>query len=191
MIRRASLYALVMLLVPLGALLAEEETAKTDYARTGFYGGVGGSYVFQNFDTQDDASNFWGVSGRAGYRFHRLVATELVFDFFPSFGGFDDSRSTAQINAHAWDITANGKLYPESLTGRFQPYAIGGVGVMRVDQSSEDARTEIVGRVGAGFDLHLNEKVRLYLEGALLAPGGSLTDFRSVPVQLGFQYRLN
>jgi opacity protein-like surface antigen len=131
------------------------------------------------------------ISGKAGYRFHRLLAAELAFDFFDNFGGFDDSRGSKQIDAHAWAITANGKIYPESLTGRFQPYGLLGVGVMRVDQSSEDARTEVVGRLGAGMDLHLNEKVRLYFEAALLYPGGSLIDFRSVPLTLGVQYRLN
>ena len=191
MFRRASIYGLMIQLVLVGAALAQEEGAKPDYSRTGLYAGVGGSYVIQAFDTQDDSSNFWGVGGRAGYRFHQLLAAELAFDFFDNFGGFDDTRTTQQIDANAWAITANGKMYPESLTGRFQPYGIMGVGVMRMDQSSEDARTEVVGRFGAGFDFHLNEEARLYLEGALLYPGGSLNDFRSVPLQLGFQYRLN
>lgn len=192
MIRRASIYGLVVQLALLGAVLAQEEAAaKPDYARSGFYAGVGGSYVFQAFDADDDANNFWGVGGRAGYRLHHLLAVELAYDYFPSFGGPNETSSSPQIDAHSSALTANGKLYPENLTGRFQPYAILGVGVIRIDQTSEDARTEVVGRFGGGFDFHLNEKVRLYLEAALLNPGGSLNEFRSVPVQLGFQYRLN
>jgi opacity protein-like surface antigen len=113
-------------------------------------------------------------------------------EFFYDSGVEADSGSgDVDFNTHF--VGFNVKGYP--LSGRFQPYAIGGAGLLgSVIQGDSVAGLDddqaFTWRVGAGVDLYTTEHVLLSLEGAYYFPIGSdFEDFNFVSVGLGLQYR--
>ena len=116
-----------------GAAFAQDDDV---FARDGVYLVFQGDYFPQNFDLPEleaaniEADGGWGATGRIGYRFHPRGSAELQFDWVKNFDfGSDDAKSGTKffkIN-NGLNASANGKFY--ILTGRFQPYAVFGLGL--------------------------------------------------------------
>ena len=159
----------VLFAVAAGASAQEEEDPvdPSDFSRTGFYIGAGGTAAFpdgwdSDFDNDlneqstdlaneraENDSNakiielditvdgadledvFLGVNGVIGYRVAEAVAFELEAEglFGSNKTSLDVTGSTGFHQAEVkkiWTLTTNVKVYP--FTGRFQPFAVGGVG---------------------------------------------------------------
>ncbi len=173
-----------------------------DYARTGFFIGMGANYAWENFDIADeerrestplDSTNTWGFNARLGYRFHPNLAVETEVDYLQEFD-LETPEGEARLRLDGFAVTANGKLF--FLTGRFQPYALLGAGVLSTNLEGDafthgrhQRRTEFVGRGGLGLDFYLLRDVVLDVEASYLLPAGALRDYQMLSVSFGAQYR--
>ena len=204
--------------VPVLALVAVSLAAPAPgedggYARRGLYIGAGGVYALEQFDLPSgtvsvagsppvhvdvDGGNSWGAEGRVGYRFHPNVAAEGQLQYFDEFGldlhaSPGSSGQVATIDGMS--VMGNVKGYP--LTGRVQPYLLGGIGLLWLQLEDafgaglEDHEVGFAGHVGVGVDAYLTDNLLLNLEASYLLPAGDLSDFRMIPISLGMQYRFD
>jgi opacity protein-like surface antigen len=112
-----------------------------------------GVYTFDLSDIDDDT---FGVMGRGGYRCHPHVSAEMQFEWLDDFNGslaessLDNTNDTLRnfnLSIETLVFTANMKGH--LLTGRFQPFVLGGFGFMRMETKSRDitpnatARTDV------------------------------------------------
>ena len=115
---------------------------------------------------------------------------------------FDDTTvipgGTAKAKLDAWTFMGNLKAYP--LTGRFQPYVVGGAGVIdgdlevsanvgRIQLSVSEEATEAILKFGAGLDAYINPNWAVNVEFAHYWPTGDLRDFEYDLVSFGVVYR--
>jgi len=168
-----------------------------------------GNYTFSVSNLDNDA---FGGGGRGGYRCHSYVATELQFEQLANFNAslpetdipMNDKVRNFDLELETLVFTTNVKGY--LLTGRYQPYVLGGVGFMRMETKARDATTTpgpIVGvaaqqsditvkvalRFGAGLDFYVTDNIVATLEGSYLIPTGELSGLDYYSFGLGLQYR--
>ncbi len=185
--------AVTLGIVGLWASAAGAEPPPPDYARDGFYLATGALYAAEDISTDSssdlppflkaDIGDSWGFDFRAGYRFHPHFAWDAQFqymnDFTSSVGGVDIQSTDAQ--AFSVNLKAN------VLTGRIQPYVLGGIGFLRLHGAS--VFSEFAGRIAGGLDGYITENVVLYAEAGWILPNADLADFKLIPVSFGVQYR--
>jgi opacity protein-like surface antigen len=183
------------------------------YARRGLYVGAGGAYVLEQFDLPSatvssggappvhldvDSGDSWGAEARVGYRFHPNVAAEGQLQYYDEFGldlHVSPGSSGQVATLDGMSLMGNVKGYP--LTGRVQPYVLGGLGLLwlqledAVGAGLTDNEVGFAGHVGVGVDAYLTDNLLLNLEASYLLPAGDLNDFRMIPISLGMQYRFD
>jgi opacity protein-like surface antigen len=99
------------------------------------------------------------------------------------------------VDAEIWTVTGNAKGY--LLTGSIQPFALFGVGAMKV--KAEDKRglglsfseTDLALRFGAGVDFYFSQRIAVDLIADYVYPTDDLRDprFHYVSVRVGVKYR--
>lgn len=159
-----------------------------DCARLGPYLGVGGVYAVELFDDNGSArtSNSGGYHVKAGYRFHPHAAVEARFEHYLQFD-LDPG------NIEAMSATINGKAF--LLTGRWQPYALLGMGWIHGNGSAGNnpqaahPSNGFAMRFGGGLDVCLTEHISMGPEFAYLLPTGSANDLDMFTVSLGLSYK--
>lgn len=186
---------------------ADARRAEDEFGRTGPYFGIGasyGQYVFAaceiekefteaGFPGAVDVAPQGGINARLGWRLHANLAAELALEYFPSTDVRRDGERDATIEGGA--LAFNMKAY--FLTGRIQPFAQIGFGILRgrfetVDIDGvdiNDADQGIVGRFGAGVDVYINPHIAVSTDVAYLAPSGSIEDLGQVTVGVGLLFR--
>jgi opacity protein-like surface antigen len=207
--------ALCWVLAP-GAALAEEEDEETsDFGRTGFYIGVGGTLTklmeangtlqvegaVQGSLDIDGKSSF-GVHGLGGYRFHPHFAAEFEADWHSPFDVDFAYGTTGVAKAEVMPLVFTGNMKGYLFKNRFQPYAVVGVGIMTAqikvkdvagyDVSGTDWSTGFAARFGGGVDLYVTEHFVLNTEVRyILAPSPLATSKGLDMISLGWglQYR--
>ena len=205
-------------IVSLGAALllvsAAPGSAQDDFARKGFYVGLGGTYAIDTFENEledeiEDAvggpvrvsvDDSLGINGRIGYRFHRRISAEVQAEWID---GFEANVSVpgfgkiAGVELEPSVITANAKGH--LLTGRYQPFLLVGLGVMSAKAKFRDTVglglaaserfTDFTTRFGAGLDLYATENVVLSVGADYVLPFGDLKDTDYISFGWGLQYR--
>ena len=208
-IKRLRVAVLALVAVSLAAPATGEDGG---YARRGLYIGAGGVYALEQFDLSSgtvsvagspvhldvNGGDSWGAEGRVGYRFHPNVAAEGQLQYYDEFG-LDlhaSPGSSGQVaTLDGMSVMGNVKGYP--LTGRVQPYVLGGIGLLWLQLEDafgfglEDNAVAFAGHVGVGVDAYLTDNLLLNLEASYLLPTGDLSDFRMIPISLGMQYRFD
>lgn len=162
-----------------------------DYAANGAYLGLGGLYAIEFFGaeggTGGDADNAGGISVVAGYRFRPHFAAEIAYENY-----FKFDRSFNDIEA--WSLSANLKTY--ILTGRWQPYALFGVGHLSAG-SDGNSRTPnnanhgdgAVLRLGMGMDAYITEDWSVGPEMVYDWPFGGASDLDMMTLGVGARYK--
>ncbi len=166
-----------MLAVPL-ALLCGLATAgaradDSEFARSGPYLAVGGTYGFNLLesafdDVLDDAiggdidvDDTWGGHARLGYRALSWLAIEAEYEYLDNFEVSIDSQRAADLRAQ----TISGNLRLIVPIRRFQPYLVLGAGVTLFDLDHnvvpglEVDHSSFSGRIGIGVDVYLTRSV--------------------------------
>jgi opacity protein-like surface antigen len=147
---------------------ADREAGDRDSARTGSYFGLGGVYALEDFNRSFDDSA--GINVRGGYRASPNMAFELTYEWLE---GFDSTAGTPEVELDTHLITANARLF--GLTGRFQPYALVGVGILIVNTELKLPDVPKPFEVEAGFTARFGGGVDFYLsEHKVLNPGCQL-----------------
>lgn len=209
----------VVLLAAAVALLPAASGNAQEFARTGFYLWGGGSFAHDTFtsDLEKEINNglapvnreidlttkdSLGANGRVGYRFHPHLAAELQGEWIQRFDAdgtilVPRMPDVVQVEVEPFTITANAKGY--LFKGRYQPYALVGLGVMSarytVDDSSglglseSDRYTDFAMRFGAGLDVWITEHIAISAGGDYVLPFGAVEDFDYVSAVWGVQFQ--
>lgn len=188
-----------LLLVATALLPGVGAAQDTTWGQPGFYVGLSGNAAFPTGIEQEledlsgvsvDVDPSLGLHARAGYRFHPHFAAEAHYEWI---SGFDVSVSgfdVLEVEGHA--VTADVKGY--LLTGRFQPFAVVGLGTLTGEVSDavgagfSTDETDFAARIGAGIDAYLTENLALTLDGSYVMPTGDLEDFNYFSLGWGLQY---
>ena len=189
----------VLTLTPTGAAGADPSGTGPDYGRSGFYAGLGAVYAAENFsydlenlgltgivDVDPEYDDSAGAELMLGYRMHPNLAVEFVYQFLE---GFDSTRGNPETEIDSHAFTLNAKLFV--LTGRWQPYAVLGLGGHLVNTEVRDNAVKkpfetdlaFAMRFGGGVDFYLNEHWVVGIEGTYFTPTSGLAghaDFGTV-----------
>ena len=196
------------------ALGTRQPDDTSEFKRKGWFVNLAGTYAVQKFERsiRDELSSAagapvnvetddsLGVNGGAGYRCHRYFSTEMELEWVE---GFDTDISQTGVGAigstdpDPKTITTNFKGYLPY--GRFQPYALAGLGILFATVSAEDLtgsgliQTEKVRsfalRLGAGLDFYATEHIVLNIGAEQVIPTGKGVDLDYISVGWGVQYR--
>ncbi len=175
--------------------VSEESSEENQFARSGPYLAVG--VVGANLTRIDelgsgvDEEPAAGFTVLGGYRINPGVAFELQFEMLPSVVTGLGKRGELSM------ITVTGNMKTFILTGRFQPYALIGLGGMRrefdekIGQSLDGRESSFAFRFGVGLDFYITEKIFTSLGADYLLPtGDSLEDFDYVSYggRIGYRF---
>ena len=192
----------VVVLVLTFSTAAAAQSDEGEYARTGPYLGIAGTYAIEEFDSRPiDVENTIGLNARVGYRILPYLAAEVQYewgsDFDLDLSGGDFGNPAAgeidgEIDTHLATVNVKG-IYASPTAGPFQPYLLVGVGVMHavVDVSAPGLSDDELGfaaRFGGGFDIYFWEHISASLEGAYILPTGDVDDLAYVSFGWGLQY---
>jgi opacity protein-like surface antigen len=207
--RTAPIVCQALALIAIATATAHAEASSEDFARPGWYLGLGAIYAISDYDLTTDEldvvppeptgvdpefANTGGVDFRAGYRVHPRWAFEFDYQWQ---AGFDSAESSIdpmlEIDTHLLSLDA--KLF--AATGRWQPYVLLGAGLLIVNteivdddfEKPWDLDTGFAPRFGAGLDVYLDEHWALTLEGTYLVSVGTFDDVDMGSAGAGFQYR--
>jgi opacity protein-like surface antigen len=172
----------------------------TRYARKGPYMEWAASY--SHFVSLEDELQKSGGSGlevtdgmsgdiAIGYRLNKLVAVDGQFTYTGIGDVKRNRRTIAQFEHFA--LTVNGRVY--ALTGRIQPYAIGGIGFQsaEIETSSlpgvKHRSTGVAFRVGGGIDFYITERFALTTAATYLVGVGAVGDYDTLQGRAGAMFR--
>jgi opacity protein-like surface antigen len=224
------LLAAMLVSTPAAADLAGWWNRQSNESASGVYLGLSGSVgVAVGLDDHVSVTNFRsqgarnglvslesmagvGLHARVGYRFHPHFAAEGQFEWISEWtiNGRDSERtnptSSSEVGrAEAWTATANVKFY--LLTGRVQPYLVGGIGLMRFQGDNRsplipansrpifELNTDGVrdygfaSRWGGGVDIYFTDQLSLVLGASYVIPEGQIDPYDYVSIEWGLQYR--
>jgi opacity protein-like surface antigen len=169
-----------------------------------FYIGGGGSFAYEDFDTDSDFDNTWGINAKAGYRFHEYIMCEFNFDYLNNFES-DDSfslfgekvESEVEVTVYTFMLALKGYVPVYSENMMF--FATLGGGVMRADAdttvrgatiSRSDSDDEVDGcaKIGFGFDFFPIQNLSAGIEGNYTLGFGDVDDVRYFNITLGVAY---
>ncbi len=202
---RAGVLAILLVVLP-GIAWGDDDEG---FSHSGFYVGVGGSYVTDTFEdvlsdalgVSTDIKESWGVNAVLGYRILPFLAAEFEYEWIDEFDIKALGTTVASIETQAF--TANLKwIVP---TWRIQPYLLTGIGVARFKLTDKvnppplkvsETTTDFAGRLGAGVDVYLTKHILLTVGASAVltaidfGPSGNEVDnIFYVGGQAGIQYR--
>jgi len=174
--------------------LAQDESESVDaadYSRTGWYLSASGVYVVENWiDSVKDAGadDSQGFNLRVGSRLTEWVSLEIEFEWIDDF--FPDERQDFQIITGA----INTRVYP--IGGRFQPFAIVGLGIVSTVVDHRDRNSSIKQgnadwgfRTGGGVDSYITDQIAITAEATYVSTVGDVKDIHHVSIGMGILYR--
>jgi opacity protein-like surface antigen len=185
---RRTLPALLALLLPATASADHDGV----FSRPGFYLGAGlrgAEYTEIEDDLEDaigaeiEAEKPLGFDIVAGYRVLPRLALEGEFEWLPK-ADVDVSGVGTLAEVETWAATANAKLF--LFTGRLQPYALAGMGVMYGEVSDPtglgvtERDHDFTARFGAGLDFYLTPHVAVTGGADYLIPTGDMDGFDAI-----------
>jgi opacity protein-like surface antigen len=190
------------------AFASPTQATEPDYARTGPYLGVGAAFAWDDFDIRgrDDPDMAFGVNGWGGYRLLPFLAVELQveyvngFDTRMEFQSFIPGFGSNVVKSEMEAVIFTGNLKAYLPLGRFQPFVLAGMGLGYVKRDStvsidaltfrsSDSDTDLVVRLGGGFDFYVLEALALQLSSSYVLPTGDFDGFDYVSLIAGLQYR--
>ena len=134
-----------------------------------------------------------GVGGdlSVGYRFTNHLALDGQFTYVGIGDAQVNNRSIAQFEF--FSLMMNGRAY--ALTGRVQPYFIGGIGwqYANIDNDQlpgvDDTSQGFAFKVGAGADFYLNRHFALTAAVTYLRGVGDVSDYDTLQARAGWMFR--
>jgi opacity protein-like surface antigen len=173
----------------------------------GVYLGVGGSYAFENFDTDrldaqlDRSVNFdnsLGFNAKAGYHFNSWFGLEFNFDHYPEFEA--DEFSTTLISEVSVEVTTY--MAVAKISDTFystKPFLVMGLGYMDYEAdidtpdvtgsfSRSESESDACVKLGMGMDFTMNQNMSIGIEGSYVIGVDDLEDIRYVSFTLGAAY---
>jgi len=208
-VRLFSFFTLILLaLSTTGCLTDMGEKKAEECYREGFYLAGGGLYSNADFEVNKyekrsadvveqpriRVRDSWGFDTRAGYRFHKNAAVEMVYEHFHG-GNFRlrDAGRFANYDAQALTLNLKG-YYPTA--DDFQPYAFVGTGAIDWDVQKRHGfrpgggAVDWAARGGVGFDAYVTPELVVFTEFSYLHTfEHDLRDFDLWPIIMGVKFR--
>ncbi len=183
-------FIVAVIIVGMLGAAASGRAEETAFGGKGVYASVGGVYGVENFGFSGyDGSG--GYDLRGGYRIADMFAVEGEWQHFTKFS----ASGAAGTDLEAYALTLNGRFYP--LTGRFQPYALVGLGWFH-GQADKVSNTYHAGAVGSrfalGIDVYFTQRLGGAVEAAYVLPlSGSMAsdDFDVIPITASLFFHFN
>jgi len=190
----------LMAMIGAPVLVQAEAQPKYDFGRPGIYAGAGVTVGFENFDSPYFAADYPGFDDYetpvgfdlwAGYRLIPNLALEVELGYL---GGFDLKGTHLKLDA----LTLTGNVKAYALTGRFQPFAVAGIGMLnwRGQDSSKlsyndanSSETDLAARFGAGIDVYLTEGFALEVKASYVLSTRDLDGSDYIDLTFGGQIR--
>jgi opacity protein-like surface antigen len=141
--------------------------------------------------TSTNVDDSFGYGARLGYRAHKHFAIEAEFDRIVEIELDTQTLGVeSKTEVSLYNLTGNAKIYP--LTGRFQPFVMGGAGWGRSKSDPDAANAKrddgFVARVGGGIDIYGSRDVALTTEVSyVMTPG--LEDLDHLSIKAGLVLR--
>ncbi len=185
---------LISSILALSVLLVTTLSYADDYTKPGFSLGVGGSMIFENFDTGISGLDFDespGFNVKLGYRVNELFEAEIDYLFIDGFDGTVSGVQALELDGFA--LTGNGKLYLQ--TGKVQPYGLLGIGMADLEIRDtlglglSSSESDLVFRFGGGLDIYAVENVLFFAEVSYFLTHGDIEDTDFIPVTIGAKYK--
>jgi opacity protein-like surface antigen len=169
-----------------------------------FYIGGGGSFAYEDFDTDSDFDNTWGINAKAGYRFHEYIMFEFNFDYlnnFESDRGFtlfgEPVESEVEVTVYTWMLALKG--YAPVYSDNVMFFAVVGGGVLLADidtklrgptisESDSDDEVDGCAKIGFGIDYFPIQNLSAGIEGNYTLGFGDVDDVRYFNFTLGVAY---
>lgn len=144
-----------------------------------YYVGVGGTYMFPNFDygdTVDWDSYAWGLNAKIGYRLARTLYIQMDVDYVLPIDGVLKANESIGGDVEILTGIVSLKGYFPQFT-IIKPYVIAGAGIMHYNvdynaaarasgfQLPDDDETSFCFKVGGGVDFFINDSVSFGIEG--------------------------
>jgi opacity protein-like surface antigen len=103
-----------------------------------FYIGGGSSYAIENFDTDSDFDNTWGINAKVGYRAHEILMIEFNFDYLNNFESDDrftflGEKVDSEIEVTVYTFMLALKGYAPVYSDKVMFFVVVGGGVMYAD----------------------------------------------------------
>jgi len=187
-----------LLLACLAALVAAPlAAAAEDFLQEGWYLGARGVYTQNDFDTEGVAADGFGFNLLAGYRIYKYLATDFEFEFLlPT---EVDGKPGPNFDVRTFDLGWLFRLYPlswvvepKSPLNRVQPYLVAGPSWQWVQRDRNPGQNQdeggFAGRLGAGFDVYVTERLALSADAKYTLSTGDVRDFRYWSIGWGFAY---
>lgn len=205
------LFGLGLALLGAGASFAQERDpdeppkALQEFVPAGFYAGVAGLALFDEFDKDiplarlpiDKVDASFGVSAWVGKRLHRHFAVEGQFDWIEGFDVRLDNgnKGRPHYDLDGWVLSANAKVY--FAWGRLQPFAKLGLGAVQMELGSTDnerladdrKKSDFVTRFGGGLDVYATRSIAIVFVADYIMPVDSLEKLPFLALNLGLQYQ--
>ena len=118
----------------------------------------------------------------AGTRLMRFLALEAQFQWTP---GIKVKGAPGKLDPLVYTVNVRGYLP----LGRFQPYAVFGIGGMTMDFSAVKNRSAFVTKFGVGLDYYATEHVALVASWNYNLATGDLDGFSFNTLSFGAQYK--
>lgn len=170
--------------IGLCALLIASSSARAenDFGRTGLYlrGGVAAAFDASNVLLLDETDAGWGLGLAAGYRFHKNFALEGLYQWL------GESKIFGIPAVKRWDATANLRI---STSGRFQPYAVVGIGYGHYELINQYDLGGFVARFGVGLEIYIVKFLAIYGEGAYMLTTGDIDELPYATFGAGAVFR--
>lgn len=170
----------------------ETEDEGEEFDKTGWYLGLAGVYAIEDIKNQGkvdpesglgpfDYDNELGVNVRVGYRPLPRLGIEGQFEWV----SWDDDKSGNDVETYASTFNVRGYFF----TGRYQPYALIGVGGMAADYDKSSDEWDIVMRSGGGIDVMITDSLVAVMEATYLAGFEDVQDLDYFSLTWGLSYR--
>ena len=188
--------AAVLVAAVAGGASAADEEAKSFVDKAAYFS-AGGVYAIENVDhaaISGDLSDSGGYDLRLGYFVHHNVGVEFEWQSMVNF----DSDVSSEDSVEARMASFNGRYSP--LSGRFQPYVLGGMGWFNVQSDHESGqpnlhKSSFAMRFGLGLLTYISARSGVSLEAGYILPltgdlaGGE--SFELIPISLSFFFRFS
>jgi opacity protein-like surface antigen len=169
-----------------------------------FYIGGGGSSAIEDFDTDSDFDNTWGINAKVGYRAHEILLIEFNFDYLNNFESDDrftflgeNVDSEVEVTVYTFMLALKG--YAPVYSDNVMFFVVAGGGVMYADvdtkvsgfsvsRSDSDDEVDGCAKIGLGFDFFPIQNFSIGIEGNYTLGFGDVDDIRYFNFTLGAAY---
>lgn len=153
--------------------------------------GARGLYALEDWSDEEAtrASDTDGVGLTLGYRLSPFVGIEIDVEWTRDYI-HPDKRDVSLLYS-----SARMKVYP--LTGRYQPFLMGGIGILativtdRNGQKPRNDRADWGFRGGGGMDFYITQNWVVNAEASYVATVGNVKNLNYAVFGLGLTYRFN